>query len=160
MRDWRKVLAKLVQFHRNPDRTLFPLCICNASTPTAETWPANLVSSPTLREFYVLCDGGHFGVNRDWLPVRELIVTRDKWVDMLRDEGLLDPQRHLMLAYDAGGDPYVWAADTDHVFTYELDGGRWTLDTSSLDQFLAALVNPTQAADGLWYEALQQLDRL
>ena len=133
------------------------------STP----WPSGLPSSPHIREFYELCDGGNFGLDCEWHSIGTLASENELWHRHLTGyypdgSSPLTRGQHLVFGRDAAGALYIWDIQTDHVTTFFFKGGDFELRAILFTAFLHRLLFPELASspDDLWYQALRQLDEL
>lgn len=165
MNEWQSMLRALVTVGKSDD---FPLTVYQAHPPSGESWP-NLPSSPAIREFFEICDGGYFG-EYNWLrlnpdsPDNEWLVPRNAyWHEHLDgyypdETSPLIAGQHLVLGNDASGSPLIWDRATDSMSTFFFKGGDWEPLATSFEQFLTDLFFPESPdPDDLWCEALVQL---
>lgn len=166
MHDWRQLLRSLVSIGKSDT---FPLLVFTANPPSDESWPPDLATSPAIRDFFAICDGGFFG-DFNWLglspqlPERERLTRQNSyWHEHLSGyypdgtSPLTDGQ-HLILGNDASGAPLIWDHGTDRVSTFFFKGGDWEPIESSFEGFMTGLFFPkTIEENGLWHQALSQL---
>ena len=133
MEAWEAVVAKMASLTREQLGADLPLLLNDITPPRGVDWTNGLPASETLRRFYALCDGGHFGNCAYHLfGVGELAGKTARWVEMLRDYDargdVLIAGRHLVFGEDAAGAPLVWDSATDRVApsgSRVATGSRW-----------------------------------
>lgn len=174
MRDWRQVIQQWVAQERSiaslaQQRMEYWIATWAGALhpPSHDRWPAHLPTCQALQDFYRLCDGGSLEWF-EWFPLSRLSERNRYWVELLRDyywDGrgdVLLPERHVVLALDAGGCPLVWDETTDEVRTFQWDGGDWESPlANSMEAFLTKLFNPVKGendTDEAWFLFLNWLD--
>ena len=153
---WRAVLLRLLHGGERltPDLTFY-----HARPPGSPRWPEDLQPSPTLREFYELCDGGQFSVCR-WLPLAEALQATKDLVDPDEEFGTdITWGRHLVFGVDELPCLYVWDAAGDIVLTAD-DSGRfggeaWPRLGEFLDQLFVGFAERGVGAG--WAEAIKRV---
>lgn len=153
---WQEILMRFVTAKGGSH---FPVFVYNFEPPSNREVPTGLPSSPIIREFYKICDGGIIDDFRI-TSVSELTALNDTWRKSLigyYPTGLSPlGEEHLVLGTDGAGAPLVWDSTRDNLSTFWFKGGDWEPLNQSFEEFLNQyLVNYAPVEDGdLWYEAL------
>ena len=156
---WRDDLKLAVEFYASGPPMIDPIFLWSVNWPSNNPWPETLPSCDSLLDFYALCDGGCFGPMMNFLAMVDLPVQTKKWIETLRnydDNGdVLIPQRHLVIANDADGAPWVFDATDQSVQCYYWKSGEWCDPRyDSHDDFMDAMMyKDPNSAD--WIKTLE-----
>ena len=157
MADWRDHLQALASVSTSE---LFPLLVYKVNPPSDEAWPSELADpSQSLQGVYQICDGGVLGGYHSWFSVGELLEQNRNWWERQAEygPGPIDPDRHVIVAYETSGFPIVWDQRTDQLLVYFFkDGNELERTGPTIDEFMIDLFSP-QYEDESWQEALEQL---
>lgn len=156
---WRDDLKLAATFYASYPQKIDPLFLYSVEPPSDTPWPENLPTCDSLLDFYALCDGGYFGPMINFFSKVHLSIRTNKWIELLRNYDhhgdVLIPNRHLVIAEDADGTPWVFNAIDQSVKSYYWKAGQWCDPRyESHDDFMnAVMYKDLNSAD--WSKAIE-----
>ena len=133
---WQETIRNIL---RRPAPDEYEFTVFKVRPPKHQPWPAYLVESPPLQEFYRLCDGGYIA-HMKWAGISEIAELTAQWIARLRDYDergdVLDVSKDVVFGTDAAGCPIIWSSSTRVVRSFFFKGGDWEPLAPSFEEFV------------------------
>jgi hypothetical protein len=158
MATWQSLLTKMVK-----DAPIEPVYFC-IRPPAGKPWPKLMPSTPTLVEFYSLCDGGNLSA----LEVFSMDTIKTERATMLRAIDMqtiaAGPEHIFVFGYNPQGFVYFADTENDLVSAYNPKTAEWDHHNQTFESFLEDLFTPGSIYhDGLtdeWAQVLEQVENM
>ena len=155
---WRKDLQLAADYYSSDPPMVDPVFLWSVNRPSTAEWPPGLPSCPSLLDFYAICDGGYFGPMINFHQKAYLHPETNKWIENLRnyddEEDVLTEGRHVVIASDADGAPWIFDSVNHSVQCYYWESGEWCQPRyESHDTFVDAVFYKESNSED-WVKAL------
>lgn len=158
MATWQTLLTKMVK-----DAPTEPVFFC-IRPPAGKPWPKAMPSTPTLIEFYSLCDGGNLSA----LEVFPMDTIKAERATMLRAIDLkaitAGPEHVFVFGFNPQGFVYFVDTENDLVSGYNPKTNEWEHHNQSFESFLEDLFTPGSTyrdeVTDEWTQVLEQVENM
>ena len=158
MATWQSLVTTLIK-----EAPIEPVYFC-IREPSAKPWPKALPSTPTLVEFFSLCDGGNFSAI-EILSLQTIKAERATMLLAIDLEAIAaEPEHILVIGFNSLGFVYFVDTENDLVSGYNPRSRDWEHHNQSFESFLEDLFTPgsrySDEATEEWTQVLQQVEDL